>query len=104
MELGLDNSAYASANSLGVVAAVAYVAIFPSLVAYIFYNRGVELLGPTRAGVYLFLVPIFGAVLATFFLGETLHLFHAVAFGLIVAGVLLAGRRRGSSEPVADQV
>ncbi len=79
--------------SAATVAAIAYVAIFPSLLAYIFYNRGVELLGPARAGVYLFLVPVFGTLLATIFLGERLHLFHAAGFALIIAGVLVASRR-----------
>ena len=45
----------------GTVATIGYIAIFPSILAYIFYNRGVDLLGPTRAGFYLFLVPVFGA-------------------------------------------
>lgn len=77
----------------GAAAAIAYVAIFPSLIAYIFYNRGVELLGSARAGMYLFLVPVFGAILATVFLGEKLHFFHAVGFVLIVAGVVLGASR-----------
>ena len=75
-------------------AAIAYVAIFPSLLAYIFYNRGVELLGPARAGLYLFLIPVFGALLAVVFLGEKLHLFHALGFAFIIAGVLIGSRRR----------
>jgi drug/metabolite transporter (DMT)-like permease len=70
------------------IAAVSYTAIFPSLVAYIFYNRGVELLGPARAGLYFFLVPVFGALLATVFLGEQLHAYHAAGFALIIAGVV----------------
>ncbi len=74
-------------------AAVGYVAIFPSLLAYIFYNRGVELLGPAQAGLYLFLIPIFGALLAMIFLGEQLHLFHALGFALIIAGVLMGSQK-----------
>jgi drug/metabolite transporter (DMT)-like permease len=73
------------------VLAVLFVAIFPSLLGYIFYNRAVELLGPARAGLYLFLVPVFGALLATATLGERLHLFHAIGFALIFIGVLIGG-------------
>lgn len=69
------------------LAAVGYVAIFPSLIAYIFYNRGVELIGAARAGMYLFLIPAFGAILAMVFLGEELRLFHLVAVMLIIGGV-----------------
>jgi drug/metabolite transporter (DMT)-like permease len=80
-------------------ACVVYVAIFPSLIAYIFYNRGVELLGPIRAGLYLFLVPVFGAVLAMVFLGEKLYLFHALGFALILVGVLIGSRGAVPTNP-----
>ncbi len=69
-----------------------YAAVFPSLVGYIFYNRAVELLGPGPAGLYLFLVPVFGASFAIALLGEELHAFHAVGFALIIGGVLIGSR------------
>ncbi len=94
------NANYDWVTNWSAVAAVAYVAIFPSLLAYIFYNRGVELLGSARAGVYLFLIPVFGALLATLFLGEKLALFHALGFALIVAGVVLGGRGERVSNSV----
>lgn len=75
-------------------AAIAYVAIFPSLLAYIFYNRGVELLGPARGGLYMFLIPVFGALLAVLFIGERLHLYHALGFAFIIGGVVIGSRRR----------
>ena len=84
------------------VAAVAYVAIFPSLLAYIFYNRGVELLGPARTGLYMFLVPVFGALLAMVFLGEKLHPYHALGFAFIIGGVLVGSRRRTVRVEVAS--
>lgn len=74
--------------------AIGYAAIFPSLLAYIFYNRGVELLGPGPAGLYSFLIPVFGALLAVAALHEDLHLFHAAGFALIIAGVLIGSRSR----------
>jgi len=74
-------------------AAIFYVAIFPSLIAYIFYNRAVELLGPAPAGLYLFLMPVFGAIFAMPLLGEKPHLYHAAGFALIIAGVLIGSRR-----------
>jgi drug/metabolite transporter (DMT)-like permease len=91
------------------VAAIGFTAIFPSLISYVFYNRAVELLGPAEAGLYLFLVPVFGAILATALLGETLHLFHALGFALIIAGVLIGGRsavaakEAGRTAPLAVQ-
>jgi drug/metabolite transporter (DMT)-like permease len=90
IEHGLGHSMKANATT---AAAIAYVAIFPSLLAYIFYNRGVELLGPARAGLYMFLVPVFGALLAMVFLGERLHLYHALGFAFIIGGVVIGSRR-----------
>lgn len=69
---------------------VAYTAIFPSVLAYVCWSRGIEMIGATRGGVFLHLVPPFGAVLATLFLGETLGMHHLAGFVLILAGVKLA--------------
>ena len=85
-EHGLGHSMKANAAT---IATIAYVAIFPSLLAYIFYNRGVELLGPARTGLYMFLVPVFGSLLAVIFLGERLHLYHALGFAFIIGGVVI---------------
>ena len=56
--------------------AIVYACIFPAFLAYFLYNRGVELVGPARAGQYVHLMPAFGVVLAVLFLGETLHPYH----------------------------
>jgi drug/metabolite transporter (DMT)-like permease len=71
---------------------VAYAGIFPSVFAYLLFNRGVELIGGSRAGVFNHLVPVFGTVLAFTILGETPGLYHAAGFALILAGVWLAAR------------
>lgn len=75
------------------MAAIAYVSIFPSILAYIGFNRGVELIGASRAGVCLHLVPLFGALLAITLLGEELRLYHIAGIALILAGVSLAARQ-----------
>jgi drug/metabolite transporter (DMT)-like permease len=72
------------------VLSVAYVAIFPSVLGFLFWNRGVELIGPNRAGAFLHLTPIYSAVLATAILGEHLMLHHILGFALILAGVRFA--------------
>jgi drug/metabolite transporter (DMT)-like permease len=74
-------------------AAMAYVAVFPSFLAYLAYNRGVELIGPGRAGQYIHLMQVFGTLLAVMLLGERFYPFHAVGIGLIGAGLVLAQRR-----------
>jgi drug/metabolite transporter (DMT)-like permease len=75
------------------LAAIAYVAIFPSVVAYICLTRGVELIGANRSGIFLHMIPLFGALLAIGLLGEPLRVFHVIGFALILCGVALASRK-----------
>jgi drug/metabolite transporter (DMT)-like permease len=78
--------------SIDSIFAIAYVSTLPSVAAYIFYTRAVKLIGANRSGVFLHLAPLFGAVLAIVFMGETLHLFHLGGFAFILVGVALASR------------
>lgn len=75
------------------LAAIAYVSFFPSVLAYICFNRGVELIGANRAGACLHLVPLFGAILAIVLLGEEPKTYHFIGIVLILAGVTLAARK-----------
>jgi drug/metabolite transporter (DMT)-like permease len=70
----------------------AYVAIFPSCLAQIFLLRGVDLIGPGRAGVFVNLVPVFSAILAVGLLGEPFAAYHAAALALVIGGIFLAQR------------
>ncbi len=70
--------------------AIAYVCIFPSLIAYLCFNRGVELLGSATAGLYLNIMPVIGAVIAVLVLGEAIRWFHFVAMALIGTGIVCA--------------
>ena len=74
------------------VAVLAYVALFPSLISQVFFIRGVQLIGPSRAGVFVNLVPIFGALLAVALLGEPFAFYHAASLCLVVVGLWLAER------------
>ncbi|MGH1350748.1 MAG: DMT family transporter [Methyloligellaceae bacterium] len=77
---------------------IGYVCIFPSVLAYIFYNRGVELIGPNRAGAYLHMGPFFGSFMAIIFLGEKIELFHIIGLSLILTGVIMTSKKqKGSS-------
>ena len=75
------------------VALILYVAIFPSILAQLFFARGVGRIGAGRAGMFINLVPLFSAVLAIGLLGERLHLFHLAGFALIMTGVWLGARQ-----------
>lgn len=69
---------------------LAYVAIGPSIVAYLFFNRAVELVGANAAAPFLHLMPVFGTALAIAFLGEKLAWYHFAGYALVIAGIALA--------------
>jgi drug/metabolite transporter (DMT)-like permease len=71
-----------------------YVAIFPSCLAQLLFLRGVDLIGPGRAGVFVNLVPVFSAILAVVLIAEPFALFHAIALALVIGGIWLAERGR----------
>ena len=73
-------------------AVVAFVVMFPSLLAQLFFLRCVELLGPARAGVFVNLVPVITAALGVFVLGEDFRWFHAAALIFVLGGIGLAER------------
>ena len=75
------------------VGAVCYVAIFPSIISYMCFNRGVELVGANRAGLFLHLMPVFGSIMAIAFLGESLQWYHGTGIALIALGIVLATRK-----------
>jgi drug/metabolite transporter (DMT)-like permease len=77
-------------------AVLVYAALGPAFISQLFFMRGVELIGPARAGVFVNLVPIFGAFLAVGLLGEPLAAYHLVALALVVGGIVLAQRGRMS--------
>ena len=77
--------------------AIAYTMIFPSLIGYLCFNRGVQLIGPGLAGQASHLVPVFGVLLAVTLLGEVFYAFHAVGMALIAVGIFLASVAPGQA-------
>jgi drug/metabolite transporter (DMT)-like permease len=73
-------------------AAVAYFAIFPSVLAYFFWNTAVARVGAERASTFLHLMPLFGAILSSLFLGESLFWYHYAGALLIFSGLFIASR------------
>jgi drug/metabolite transporter (DMT)-like permease len=70
-----------------------YVAVFPSTLAYICFNRGVQLIGANRAAPFFHVVPVFGSIMAIVFLGEHPQPFHFLGFALVLTGVFVASRK-----------
>ncbi len=77
---------------MGLLPPFIYVAVFPGLLAYAFWNFGVHRVGPSKAAMFMYLNPVFAAFLAFFFLGEKLTAFHLVGGLLILAGLYLTTR------------
>ena len=69
---------------------IAYTAVLPSLVGYLCFNRGVELIGAGPAGQSLHLMPLFGSILAMVFLHERFHRYQWFGIAMIAAGIMLA--------------
>jgi drug/metabolite transporter (DMT)-like permease len=74
-------------------AALAYVAIGPAVIAFRCWGAGVERAGPSVGAFFVNLTPLFTALLSSAFLGEAPHGYHAIAFALIVGGIVVSARR-----------
>jgi drug/metabolite transporter (DMT)-like permease len=88
-ELSVKGGFELSAASM---ASLAYVCIFPSVLAYIFWNHGVDQVGANRAGLFSHLMPVYSILLASILLGERLHVYHLIGIVLIFGGILLNNR------------
>ncbi|AVS75174.1 DMT family transporter [Paracidovorax cattleyae] len=75
------------------VAALAFIALGPALLAYRCWGVGVQRAGPAVASFFINLTPLFAALLSALVLGEAPHLYHGAAFVLIVAGIVVSSRR-----------
>jgi drug/metabolite transporter (DMT)-like permease len=71
---------------------ILYMALFPSVLCFIFWNQAVREVGPDKAGLFLYLMPVFGAILSAVFLGESISAFHLIGSVLIFAGIHLTTR------------
>ena len=69
-----------------------YVALFPTLLAQVFFIRSVEMVGPGRATLFYNMTPALGAIMATLFLRETFAFYHLIALALVIIGVTMAER------------
>ena len=82
-------------------AGVVYIGALATVVAYVFWNRAVQQVGPNRAGPFMYLMLVFTPLLAIVFLGERLHLYHFAGCALILGGIYLTarGERRAAQRP-----
>jgi drug/metabolite transporter (DMT)-like permease len=100
VELALGRRMVVTATN---VAALVAIALFSSILAYIFWNRGVEQVGASVAGLFVHLMPVFGVVLAWIFLDERLALFHVAGIALILTGIWITSRLGRRPTPATAQ-
>lgn len=77
----------------GNITGLLYISLFASVFAYFFWNYGVAQIGPNKSGVFLHLMPLFGAILSILFLDEGLKLYHWIGAILIAAGIFISSRK-----------
>ncbi len=73
--------------------ALLYIAIFPSILAYLAWNYGILQIGAEKGGQFVHLMPVFGAFMAVVFLHETIHLYHIIGGFLVASGLWMSLRR-----------
>jgi len=70
-----------------------YVVIFPGLASFFFWIKGIALIGANRAGIFLHLMPIFGAIMAMIIFDEKFMFYHFLGAIFIVAGITLSNKK-----------
>lgn len=78
--------------SVSVVLSVLFVALFPSIVAYFCWNRGIEVIGANKAGLFINLTPVFASIMAVIWLDEPLMMFQVAGMLAIVTGMVIFNR------------
>lgn len=82
-----------TAINASLITSIVYFALFPSLVTYFCWNKGVELIGANRAGLFINLIPVFASFMAVAWLQESLKLFHFAGLLLVFVGMVLFNRK-----------
>ena len=70
-----------------------YVVVFPAIAAYYFWQKGVEIIGPNRASMFIQLMPLFSAIMAIIIFREKFELYHFTGAAFIVSGIYLSNKK-----------
>lgn len=88
---------------IGIIIGLGYIGIFPSFFAIIFYNRAVDMIGATRASIFLNFMPVFTMAGAYVWLGEEITMMHIIGLVAVILGVILTTRAGKRQEERIDQ-
>ena len=70
-----------------------YVAIFPAIAAYYFWQKGIEIIGPNRASMFIQLMPLFSALMAIVIFDEKFQMYHFIGAGFIILAIYLSNKK-----------
>ena len=85
---------YKTSINLPFILTLTYVVLFPGLASFIFWIKGISIIGSNRSGIFLHLMPIFSTIMAILIFGEKFMIFHLIGAVLIIVGIILSSRRR----------
>ena len=85
---------YKANINLPFVLTLTYVVLFPGLASFIFWIKGISIIGSNRSGIFLHLIPIFSTIMAILIFGERFMIFHLIGAVLIITGIILSSRGR----------
>ncbi|MBU1340061.1 MAG: DMT family transporter [Proteobacteria bacterium] len=75
-----------------------YISLFASVLAFLFWNHGVSIIGPVKAGMYIHLMPVFGSFLSIIILNEGMATYHIIGATFILAGIVLCNLKKISTD------
>ena len=73
-----------------------YVVLFPGLASFIFWIKGISIIGSNRAGIFLHLIPIFSTIMAIIILKEKFMFYHLIGALLIITGIILSSKKKSN--------
>ena len=85
---------YKTSINLPFILTLTYVVFFPGLASFIFWIKGISIIGSNRSGIFLHLMPIFSTIMAIIIFGEKFMIFHFIGAVLIITGIILSSRGR----------
>ncbi len=84
---------YKASINMPFVLTLTYVVLFPGLASFIFWIKGISLIGSNRAGIFLHLMPIFSTILAIIIFKENFMIYHLIGAILIITGIILSSKK-----------
>ncbi len=87
------NLGYRSIINLPFLLTLSYVVIFPGLASFIFWIKGIAIIGSNRSGIFLHLMPIFSTILAIIIFNEKFMFYHLIGAIFIISGIFLSSKK-----------